>query len=37
MLHRSFILTEMGLVKGKTSVSGAVVNEIYKKILENDA
>lgn len=34
---KSFILTEMGLVKGKTSVSGEVVNEIYRKILENDA
>jgi len=34
---KSFILTEMGLVKGKTPVSGEVVNEIYKKILENDA
>ena len=33
---KSFILTEMGLVKGKTPVSGEVVNEIYKKILEND-
>ena len=31
------ILTEMGLIKGKTPVSGEVVNEIYKKILENDA
>jgi len=30
---KSFILTEMGLVKGKTFVSGEVVNEIYKKIL----